>query len=99
MHDVVRLPDHFRVSCIAMLYRLRALKLLSRIDHKRLLDEDNAGVARTLRRVLDLPEPDHAVERTRFRSRFLGLQSKPSRVGRSHRPSSMNLELWLTFHI
>lgn len=73
MHDVVRLADHFRVSCIAMLYRLRALKLLSRLDHRRLLDEEDGGVAKTLRRVLDLPEPDHAVERTRFRSRFLGL--------------------------
>ena len=73
MHDVVRLADHFRVSCTAMLYRLKALKLLSHGNHQRLLAEDRAGLARTLRRVLDLPEPEHAVERTRFRSRFLAL--------------------------
>ena len=73
MHDVVRLADHFRVSCTAMLYRLKALKLLSHGNHQRLLAEDKAGLARTLRKVLDLPEPEHAVERTRFRSRFLAL--------------------------
>ena len=73
MHDVVRLADHFRVSCTAMLYRLKALTLLSRVDHHRLLDEDKAGLAKTMRKVLDLPEPEHAVERTRFRSRFLAL--------------------------
>ena len=73
MHDVVRLADHFRVSCTATLYRLKALKLLSRVDHQRLLAEDKAGLAKALRKVLDLPEPEHAVERTRFRSRFLAL--------------------------
>ena len=73
MHDVVRLADHFRVSCTAMLYRLKALKLLSNVHHQRLLTEDKAGLAKTLRKVLDLPEPEHAVERTRFRSHFLAL--------------------------
>ena len=73
MHDVVRLADHFRVSCTAVLFRLRALKLLSDVDHQRLVAEDRAGLAKTLRKVLDLPEPEHAVERTRFRSRFLAL--------------------------
>ena len=42
-------------------------------DHQRLVAEDRAGLSKTLRRVLDLPEPEHAVERTRFRSRFLAL--------------------------
>ena len=73
MHDVVRLADHFRVSCTAMLYRLKDLQLLSRVGHQRLVEDDKAGATKTLRRVLDLPEPNHAVERTRFRSRFLGL--------------------------
>ena len=73
MHDVVRLAHHFRVSCSAMLYRLKGLRLLSEADHGRLLEEDKRGLSRTLRRLLDLPEPDHAVERTRFRSRFLAL--------------------------
>ena len=31
MHDVVRLADHFRVSCTAMLFRLKALKLLRHV--------------------------------------------------------------------
>ena len=73
MHDVVRLADHFRVSCTAMLFRLKALKLLRHVDHQRLIAEDRAGLSKTLRKVLDLPEPEHAVERTRFRSRFLAL--------------------------
>ena len=73
MHDVVRLAHHFRVSCTAMLYRLKDLRLLSETDHGRLLTEDKAGLGQALRRLLDLPEPDHAVERARFRSSFLGL--------------------------
>ena len=73
MHDVVRLAHHFRVSCSAMLYRLKGLGLLNETDHGRLLTQDRAGLSKTLRGLLALPEPDHAMERTRFRSRFLGL--------------------------
>lgn len=82
MHDVVRLADHFRVSCTAVLFRIRALKLLSDVDHQRLVAEDRAGLAKTLRKVLDLPEPEHAVERTRFRSRFLALAIEAFARGR-----------------
>ena len=73
MHDVVRLAHHFRVSCSAMLFRLKGLRLLSEADYRRLTDEYRSGLDKTLRRLLDLPEPDHAIERTRFRARFLGL--------------------------
>jgi len=73
MHDVVLLAHHFGVSRQVVLYRLRNLKLMSDRELQRLLSEEQAGHGRQLEQLLDLPEPDHAKERNRFRHRFLGL--------------------------
>jgi Zn-dependent peptidase ImmA (M78 family)/transcriptional regulator with XRE-family HTH domain len=73
MHDVVLLAHHFGVSRQVVLYRLRNLRLISDRGLQELLSEEQAGHGRQLERLLDLPEPDHAKERNRFRHRFLSL--------------------------
>jgi Zn-dependent peptidase ImmA (M78 family) len=73
MHDVVLLAHQFGVSRQVVLYRLRNLRLISDRDLQRLLSEEQAGHGRQLEQLLDLPKPDHAKERNRFRHRFLSL--------------------------
>ena len=73
LYDVVRLAHRFRVSCAAMLYRLKGLRLISERERAKLAEEDSAGRARQLRKILNLPEPDHADARKQSRSRFLSL--------------------------
>lgn len=73
LYDVVRLAHRFRVSCVAMLYRLKALRLISEQERAKLAHEDHAGRTRQLRATLSLPEPDHAEARKQSRSRFLSL--------------------------
>jgi Zn-dependent peptidase ImmA (M78 family)/transcriptional regulator with XRE-family HTH domain len=73
MHDVVLLAHHFGVSRQVVVYRLRNLKLMSDRELQQLLSEEQAGHGRQLEQLLDLPEPDHAKERNRFRHRFLSL--------------------------
>ena len=73
LYDVVRLAHRFRVSCVAMLYRLKALRLISERERAKLAQEDAAGRTQQLRKRLSLPEPDHAEARKQSRSRFLSL--------------------------
>ena len=73
MHDVVLLAHNFGVSRQVVLYRLRNLRLTSDRELHELLSEEQAGHGRQLEQLLDLPEPDHAKERNRFRHRFLSL--------------------------
>ncbi len=73
MHDVVLLSFHFGVSRQVAIYRLRNLRMISDRDLQELLKQEQAGQGRRVERVLDLPEPDHARERNRFRHRFLSL--------------------------
>ncbi|WP_419950092.1 helix-turn-helix domain-containing protein [Candidatus Palauibacter sp.] len=73
LYDVVRLAHRYRVSCAAMLYRLKALRLISEAERAALAVEDAAGRTRQFREILDLPEPDHAAARQQSRSRFLSL--------------------------
>ena len=56
-----------------MLYRLKGLRLISERERAKLAEEDSAGRARQLRKILNLPEPDHADARKQSRSRFLSL--------------------------
>ncbi|MDE2113205.1 MAG: ImmA/IrrE family metallo-endopeptidase, partial [Alphaproteobacteria bacterium] len=72
-HDVVLLAHHFGVSRSVALYRLRNLQLLSERELKDFLQQEQGGRGRDLARFLDLPQPDHASERNKFRHRFLNL--------------------------
>lgn len=73
LYDVVRLAHRFRVSCAAMLYRLKGLRLIDERERAALAEEDAAGRTRQFRTILNLPEPDHAEARKQSRSRFLSL--------------------------
>ena len=73
MYDVVELAEHFGVSRLAALYRLRNLGLLTEQELNELKRQEEAGQGRQLAQILDLPEPDHEAARNEFRHRFLGL--------------------------
>jgi len=72
-YDVVQLAHHFGVSRATAVYRLRALRLVTRSEMEALLKQDENGRGRELARVLGLPEPDHAAARNEFRHRFVSL--------------------------
>ena len=78
LYDAVLLADHFRVSRIAMLYRLHNLQLLSQPALEALLDEEEAGRGQQLEQSLGL-RPREAKNagslgrRRTSQSRFLGL--------------------------
>lgn len=73
LHDVAVLAHHFGVSRTVALYRLRNLQLISERDLNALLEQERAGRGRRLAKLLALPEPDHTLERNKFRHRFLSL--------------------------
>lgn len=73
LHDIVLLAHKFGVSRTVALYRLRNLQILSERELQAFLEQERGGRGRELAQLLDLPEPDHAFERNRFRYRFLNL--------------------------
>ena len=73
MYDVVELAEHFGVSRLAALYRLRNLGLLTEPELSELKRQEEIGRGRQLARLLELPEPDHEASPNEFRHRFLGL--------------------------
>ena len=73
LHDVVRMAHHFGVSCAAMLYRLKGLRLLTEDERGRLAERDGAGRSKALREVLGLSEPDASGGQRRVRSAFVAL--------------------------
>jgi len=73
MHDVVLISHQFGVSRQVVLYRLKNLRLISDRELQDLLTQEEAGRGRQIEQLLQLPEPDHAVERNRFRHRFMNL--------------------------
>ena len=73
IYDVVQTAHHFGVSRPAACYRLKNTGLLTTSELKALLEQDQAGRGRELERLLGLPDPDHQVQRSEFRNRFLGL--------------------------
>ncbi len=81
MYDVVELAEHFGVSRLAALYRLRNLGLLTEPELNELKRQEEAGRGRQLAQLLELPEPDHEAASNEFRRRFLGLALEAFRRG------------------
>ena len=81
MYDVVELAEHFGVSRLAALYRLRNLGLLTEAELEALKQQEEMGRGRELATLLELPEPDHEAARNEFRHRFLSLALEAFRRG------------------
>lgn len=81
LYDVAELADHFGVSRLAALYRLRNLRLLSEAALEDLKGQEEAGRGRQVAALLDLREVDHETGRNEFRHRFLGLALEALRRG------------------
>ena len=73
MYDVAELAEHFRVSRLAALYRLRNLRLLSDAEFEHLKEQENIGDGRAVAKLLQLPEVDEDTARDEYRHRFLSL--------------------------
>jgi len=73
MHDVVLLADHFDVSRLAALYRLKNLGFLTEPELDALKQQEDDGVGKDFAAILDLFEPDAGAARNEFRHRFLAL--------------------------
>jgi Zn-dependent peptidase ImmA (M78 family)/DNA-binding XRE family transcriptional regulator len=72
LHDVALLAHDFKVTRLAMLNRLRAIRAITQREFEELRDAD-ARSGRGVARLLGLIEPDHAGERDRFGRRFARL--------------------------
>ena len=81
LYEVAELADHFAVSRLAALYRLRNLRLITDAELDRLKQEEESGKGRHVAALLDLPEVDHEAARNEFRHRFLGLALEALRRG------------------
>jgi hypothetical protein len=81
LYDVAELADHFGVSRLAALYRLRNLRLLTEASLEDLKRQEEAGRGRQVAALLDLREVDHETGRNEFRHRFLGLALEALRRG------------------
>lgn len=73
LYDVVQLAHHFGVSRIAVLYRLRNLKLLTGDELEVLRTQDDGGRGRDISGLLALEEPAHEEARGWFRQRVIGM--------------------------
>lgn len=74
LYDVALLAHHFGVSRIAMIYRLRNLKLLDESELQRLIAQEQAGEGKEIAEFLHAPEPAAEVNLSDdFRRRFLSL--------------------------
>jgi Zn-dependent peptidase ImmA (M78 family)/DNA-binding XRE family transcriptional regulator len=73
LYEVAELADHFGVSRLATLYRLRNLRLITDVELEDLKQQEESGKGRHVAALLDLPEVDHDAARNEFRHRFLGL--------------------------
>jgi Zn-dependent peptidase ImmA (M78 family)/DNA-binding XRE family transcriptional regulator len=73
LYEVAQLADHFGVSRLAALYRLRNLRLISDAELEELKRQEESGKGRRVAALLDLPEVDHEAARNEFRHRFLSL--------------------------
>lgn len=73
MYDVAELAEHFGVSRLATLYRLRNLRLLSDAEFEHLKQHEDIGHGRAIARMLQLPEIDEEEARDEYRHRFLSL--------------------------
>lgn len=73
LYEVAELADHFGVSRLAALYRLRNLRLITDAELEDLKHQEESGKGRHVAALLDLPEVDHEAARNEFRHRFLSL--------------------------
>jgi len=73
LYDIAELADHFGVSRLAALYRLRNLRLLSDKDFDDLKSAEEAGHGRAVAFLLHLAQPEEADDRDEYRHRFLSL--------------------------
>jgi len=80
MYDVAEMAEHFGVSRLAMLYRLRNLRLLSDSEFEGLKEHEDVGHGRAVARLLQLPEIDEDAARDEYRHRFLSLALEAFRL-------------------
>ena len=73
MYDVAELAEHFGVSRLAALYRLRNLRLVSDSEFENLKQIEELGYGRAVARLLQLPEVNEEEARDEYRHRFLSL--------------------------
>ncbi|WP_291983234.1 XRE family transcriptional regulator [Luteitalea sp.] len=73
MYDVAELAEHFGVSRLAALYRLRNLRLVSDAEFAHLKQIEDSGYGKTVARLLLLPEVSEEEARDEYRHRFLSL--------------------------
>lgn len=81
LYEVAELADHFGVSRLAALYRLRNLRLITDAELEDLKRQEDSGKGRQLATLLDLSEVDHESARNEFRHRFLNLALEALRRG------------------
>ncbi len=73
LYDVVELAQHFGVSRVSALFRLRNLRLLTEGEFERLRALDEAGQGRRVASLLGYGDIEDSEGRDRFRHRFLTL--------------------------
>lgn len=81
MYDVAELAEHFGVSRLAALYRLRNLRLVSDSEFEHLKQSEELGYGRAVARLLQLPEISEEEARDEYRHRFLSLALEAFRRG------------------
>jgi len=81
LYEVAELAEHFGVSRLSTLYRLRNLRLITDAELEDLKQQEESGKGRRVAVLLDLPEVDHEAARNEFRHRFLGLALEAFRRG------------------
>jgi Zn-dependent peptidase ImmA (M78 family)/DNA-binding XRE family transcriptional regulator len=81
LYEVAELADHFGVSRLAALYRLRNLRLITDAEFENLKHQEESGKGRQVAALLDLPEVDHEAARNEFRHRLLSLALEALRRG------------------
>jgi Zn-dependent peptidase ImmA (M78 family)/DNA-binding XRE family transcriptional regulator len=81
LYEVAELADHFGVSRLAALYRLRNLRLIADTELDLLKQQEESGKGRHVAALLDLAEVDQEAARNEFRHRFLGLALEAFRRG------------------
>lgn len=73
MYDIAELAEHFGVSRLAALYRLRNLRFLTDVEFETLKQLEDAGHGRAIASLLHLPQADEEAARDEYRHRFLSL--------------------------
>lgn len=91
LYEVAQLADHFGVSRLAALYRLRNLRLITDAELEDLKQQEESGKGRQVAALLDLPEVDHEAARNEFRHRFLSLALEALRRGEISRAKLVEL--------